>query len=41
MQKLVYNCGSSTAVISAVTPAEDEGTAGAARCILTVRVVGA
>ena len=39
--KLVYCCGSSTAVVSAVTPVEDEETAGAARCILTVRVVGA
>ena len=41
MERLVYCCGSSTAVVSAVPPAEDEGTAGASRCILTVRVVGA
>ena len=41
LERLVYCCGSSTAVVSAVTPAEDERTAGAACCILTVRVVGA
>ena len=31
LERLVYCCVSSTAVVSAVTPAEDEGTARAAR----------